>query len=255
MTLPSEETRLHTRILRCALEVDDCRAWWRRSDPQAERVSAERAYGEWWFGNRSLARVELLMQNMRARFDAFPPALEVLRSWEDLGLDEARLVCHWHLQLSDPLYRRFTGELLPMLRTSPGATVERDAVITWVREQGLPAWGVATRAQFASKLLSAAHEAGLVLSNRDPRPLGLPTVPDAALAYLLHLLRGLRFEGTILDNPYLGSVGLTGDHLAARLRALPEVAVQRLGGVVELSWRHADLLAWAEARSTSRGAA
>lgn len=251
---PVEETQLHTRILRAALEVDHCRAWWRHADPTGERVSAERAYSEWWFGDRSLSRVELLMQNMRARFDVFPPSMSVLQRWDDIDLQEATLVCHWHLQLSDPLYRSFTGDLLPSMRAVPGARVERDAVVEWVRGQGSPTWGVATRVQFASKLLSAAHEAGLVLSSRDPRPLGVPTVPDRALFYLLYLLRGVRIEGSLLDNPYLRSVGLIGSSLDARLRASSEVHLHRLGGVVELSWRHADLRSWASMLAASGAA-
>ncbi|MCX5953197.1 MAG: hypothetical protein NTZ40_06835 [Cyanobacteria bacterium] len=35
-----------------------------------------------------------------------------------------------------------------------------------------------------------------------------PLVPDDALTYLLHLLREVDFEGTVLANPYLRSVGL-----------------------------------------------
>ena len=48
-----------------------------------------------------------------------------------------------------------------------------------------------------------------------------PDVPDEALAYLLHLLREIDFEGTLLDNPYVRSVGLNPDSI--------DKALQRLG--------------------------
>ena len=79
-----------------------------------------------------------------------------------------------------------------------------------VADQGPGRWTMATKVQFASKLLSAAYAAGLVASRRDPRPLTVPRVPDDALEYLLYLLREVEFEGTLLDNPYVASVGLDG---------------------------------------------
>jgi len=126
--------------------------------------------------------------------------------------------------------------------------VSRDAVITWVGEQGPGRWTMATRIQFASKLLTAANAAGLVIGIRDPRPLAVPPVPDEALTYLLHLLRDLQFTGTLLDNPYLASVGLAGPELDARLRALDTVRFRRQGTLVELEWAYADLPTWARAR-------
>ena len=107
---------------------------------------------------------------------------------------------------------------------------------------------MATRIQFASKLLTAANAAGLVIGIRDPRPLAVPPIPNDALAYLLHLLRDLQFTGTLLDNPYLASVGLTGPELDARLRALDTLTFRRQGALVELEWAYADLRTWAQAR-------
>jgi hypothetical protein len=157
-----------------------------------------------------------------------------------------RLICHWHLQLSDPLYRRFSGQLLPERRASPGVSgdVTRDLVARWVRAEGGDRWAAATCVQFASKLLSTAFEAGLVATRRDPRPLATPLVPDDALAYLLYLLRGVRFVGTLVDNPYLASVGLTGLALDTRLGRLEDVTYRRMGEVVDVEWKAPSLAAW-----------
>ena len=97
------------------------------------------------------------------------------------------------------------------------------------------------RIQFASKLLSAAYSATVVTSNRDPRPIGMPRVPDEALEYLLYLLRETEFEGSLLDNPYLSSVGLEGAILEERLRGLPGLAFRRQGDLIDFGWRHHDL--------------
>jgi hypothetical protein len=101
----------HTRLLKCALEVEDSRAYWSRG-AAAPDATAQRAFDEYWFGARSLSRIQVLLANMHARFDAFPNALHVLQRWPHMSPDTRRLVCHWHLQLSDPLYRAFTGAYL-----------------------------------------------------------------------------------------------------------------------------------------------
>lgn len=243
---PREATEVHTRLLKCALEVEDSRAYWAHAGAAAN-ANAQQAFDEYWFGARSLPRVEVLMTNMRARFDAFPPALEVLHIWPHMSPDTRRAICHWHLQLADPLYRRFTGTYLVIRRAGPRPEVTRDLIVGWVGQQGPDRWTMSTRIQFASKLLSAAYAAGLVTSNRDPRPLAVPRVPDEALEYLMYLLREIELEGTLLDNAYAGSMGLDGAMLEDRLRGLPGLGFRRQGDLIDFGWRHATLRAWADA--------
>jgi hypothetical protein len=237
-----EATDVHTRLLRCALEIDDCRAYWAHA---TGRRDARVAFEEYWFGARSLARVEVLMANMAVRFDAFPPSLDVLHGWPHMSPDTRHVICHWHLQLADPLYRQFTGTYLVERRQGPRPEVTRDRVVAWMAQHGDGRWTLATRVQFASKLLSAAFSAGLVASTRDPRPLALPRVSDEALAYLLYLLRDVEFEGTLVDNPYVASVGLEQTLLEDRLRALPGMTFRRQADLVDFGWQHPDLRAWA----------
>jgi hypothetical protein len=244
---PSEATHLHTRLLRCALEVEDCRAYWAHVVAPGSS-KAPQAFTEYWFGARSLARVEVLLANMAVRFDAFPAALEVLHRWTEMSAETRRVICHWHLQLADPLYREFTGSYLVHRRAGLRAEVTRDVVVGWMAQHGEDRWTMATRIQFASKLLSASYSAGLVKSNRDPRPLALPRVPEIALEYLLHLLREVEVKGTLIDNPYLASVGLVGSLLDDHLRALSSVAFSRQGSLIDFGWRYPDLRAWADAR-------
>lgn len=243
---PREVTQVHTRLSRCALEMNDSRAFWEHAD-EAVTVKAQQAFDEYWFGARSLTRVEVLLANMRARFGAFPSALAVLNGWRGMSPDTRRAICHWHLQLSDPLYRRFTGTYLTERRSGLRPEVTRDLVVAWVGEHGPGHWTLTMRIQFASKLLSAAYSAGLVTSNRDPRPVGTPLVPDEALGYLMYLLRETDFAGTLIDNPYTNSVGLPRAILEERLRGLPGLAFQRQGDLIDFGWKHRDLRAWANA--------
>lgn len=246
-TEPAECTQVHTRLLKCALEVEDARSYWAHAAPGTP-IAAKTAFADYWFGARSLARVEVLLTNFRARFDAFPDSGAVLHAWRDMTPDTRVLVCHWHMQLADPLYRAFSGDWLVARRAGIRAEVSLPVVVAWVGEQGRGRWTMTTRQQFASKLLSVAHSAGLVAGVRDPRALAFPRVPDDALSYLLHLLRGVRHEGTPLDNPYLRSVGLSGPVLHDRLRALPELRFGRQADLVDFGWRYASLTEWALAR-------
>lgn len=245
----AEERQLHTRLLRLALGVEESRAYWACVDlsvPPGPR--ALQAFEQRWFGAKSLERVRTLLANFSARYDAFPEALAVLRRWSEMTPPIRQLVCHWHLQLSDPLYRRFTGEFLVARRAAGSqAKLDRDGVLRWLKREFPDRWGESTCIQFASKLLSAASEAGLVSPHRDPRSLLYPKVPESALAYLLHLLRGTTFSGTLTDNPYLASVGLTGAFLDQRLRTLPGLTFRRMGELTEFDWEAPTLSAWSEA--------
>ena len=244
--MPREVTVRHTRLLKCGLQVDDARAYWQHSDG-SEIASAQSAFEQYWFGARSLARVTVLLFNFRHRFDAFPPALSVLHRWPDMSPDTRKLICHWHLQLADPLYRELTGEFFPARIGDGRAQVTRDLLVPWLGARS-DTWTMTTRIELASKLLSAAFAAGLVTSRRDPRPLAFPRVPDDALTYLLHLLRGVEFDGRLGENPYLRSVGLEPDLLADRLRRIDSVQLRRAGDVHDFTWRHQDLAEWAQAR-------
>ncbi|WP_437796414.1 DUF1819 domain-containing protein [Sorangium sp. So ce693] len=245
---PAEATEVHTRILRLALGIEESRSYWEHVDPSvpvADRGLV--AFEHRWFGSKSLERVRFLLSNFVDRYDAFPEALDVLRRWRSMDAATRQVVCHWHLQLSDPLYRRFTGQFLVERRGLRDPKVDREVVLRWVKHEFPDRWSEATLVQFASKLLSAASEAGVVSAKRDPRALLMPKVPDLALAYLMHLLRGLRFAGTLTENPYLTSVGLAEGVLDQRLRSLRGMTFRRMAHLTEFEWEAPTLTAWAEA--------
>ena len=245
-TAPAEATEIHTRLMKCALEAEDARAYW--AHPAVDGpVPAQRAFDEYWFGAKSLARVTVLLRNFRTRFDAYPAAAATLRRWPHMDPETRRLICHWHVQLADPVYRAFTGDYLVERRLAGRADVTRDLVIAWVADQGPGRWTTSTHVQFASKLMSTALSAGLLGGNRDPRPLTLPRVPDAALAYLMYLLREVTFEGSLLANPYTASVGLDGRALEDRLGSVPGLSLRRQGDLIDMGWQLPDLTAWAAA--------
>jgi hypothetical protein len=252
-TRHSETTDIHTRLQKLALGVEESRRYWEhvctlpstRSPTSTDRALV--AFEQRWFGSKSLERVRFLLSNLTERYDSFPEALEVLQRWRMMDAQTRQVICHFHLQLSDPLYRLFTSGFLVERRASPHARIDRPIVLRWLRTEFPDKWSESTLVQFASKLLSATSEAGLVSPKRDPRSLLLPKVSDIALTYMLHLLRTIRFKGTLTNNPYLGSLGLVDGALDQRLRALSAITFRRMGALTELEWHHPTLTAWAEA--------
>ncbi|MDX2024316.1 MAG: DUF1819 domain-containing protein [Deltaproteobacteria bacterium] len=241
----AEFTAPHTHILKVMLVVEDSHQYWRNVDLRVpfEQRAAQAFQGR-WFGAKSEARVSNLVSVMGNRFDAFPDALALLHSWGTVPAPIRPWICHWHTQLSDVIYRRFTGEFLPDRRDSGIVDVDRDAVARWVDAQFPGRWTPITCFKFASNMLSAAHEAGLIKNSRDPRQFQRPVVPDLALAYLLYLLRNVRIAGTLFANPYLRSVGLGPEMIEDRLATVPGIAYRSLGGVFELEWQFNGLRDW-----------
>ncbi len=242
----SEALEIHSRLIKCPLAVEESRAYWERAKPDAERSAAQVAFEEYWFGAKSLPWVKVLVSNMQARFDAFPEAFSVLRRWPAMTPETRAVICHWHLQLTDPLYRAFSGDFLVGRHGALRPEIHLSTVITWVSDQCPGRWTIPSCQKLASRLLSSALSAGLVVGRRDPRQLVFPRVRDNALAYLLHLLRGISFEGTLHKNPYLRSVGIEGSILQSRFAALPSLRYRRTGDVIEFGWRHQSLTEWAE---------
>lgn len=242
---PAEGTEVHTRILRVMLAADDCYAYWQQVDlevPPAER--AEVAFQRRWFGPKSEARVRTLMGDMALRFDAYAPALRALHAWQTVPAAARPWICHFHVQLADPVYRRFTGDFLPGRRAQGFTKVDRESSARWVEQLEPGRWSPVTALKFAANMLSTAADAGILKERRDPRQLILPPVPDLALGYLLYLLRSVVFEGSLLDNPYLRSVGIVEDEVPRRLSNLPGLSYRALGGARDLEWQYDDLTGW-----------
>lgn len=231
-----EATEVHTRILRLSLGVDESRAYWAHVEPRvplADRPVIAAAEG--WFPGKSDARIRYLLAACAERYDAFPDGLEALRRWRSIDDAASRVVAHVHLMLSDPLYRAFAGELL-VARRREGAELDRAAVEAWIAERTPGRWAGITARQAAQKLMASAAEAGL-------RDEVAKAVPDLALVYVLYLLRGIRFAGEPLDNPYLGSLGLEGEALAERLATMGAFGV-RLKGKGAVAFTDPDVVAW-----------
>lgn len=241
-----EVTAEHTGLLRMGLAEPESREYWRHADRNLafnEKIQA--AFEERWFGSRTMVRVRHLLLGFQARFDAFPHALKALHHWNPTEPADRRLLCHWHVQLSDPLYRTFTATHLVERLQHPQPTLDKNAVIRWLDNHTEQRWAASTTQRMTAGLMGCLNEVGFTEKTTALRPLSLPKVSDHALAYGLYLLRETEFVGQLADNPYLASVGLTGEQLEARLSRLPGVKFRKMSDVKELEWTYPDLYQWA----------
>jgi hypothetical protein len=241
-----ENTLEHTRLLRLGLAEPECREYWSHAEGVAspdERVRL--AFEQRWFGSRAMARVRYLVTSFVDRFDAYPSALETLHGWPAMEPGERRVVCHWHLQLSDPLYRKFTSSHLIERLNHPAPTLDRNATLRWLEGHANGRWAASTTQRMAAGLSGCLNEVGYTSGTASIRPITLPNVSDRTLGYLLYLLKEIHFDGQFGDNPYLRSLGLVGDELHHRLRSAAGVRFQKLANVTELEWHYPDLRSWA----------
>jgi hypothetical protein len=241
-----EVTESHTRLLRFSLIVEESRAYWenlRLDIPKEERPAI--AFEERWFGNKSMARIRGLLTELSHRYDAYPVAIALLTQWRPADPTTRQNICHWHLQLTDPIYRQFTGEFLERRRLHPNPNIDRDIAAKWLIPLLGTTWSTATVQRMASGLVAAATGAGLCSGGPGRRTLSYPKVTDEALTYWLYFLRHLKFEGSLLENPYFVSVGLSEGFLEQRLRKLPFLSFNRMGDLHDFGWEFSDLKTWA----------
>ena len=50
----SEVCEIHSRLIKCPLAVEESRAYWERAKPDDDRLAAQIAFEEYWFGAKSL---------------------------------------------------------------------------------------------------------------------------------------------------------------------------------------------------------
>lgn len=243
----SETTEPHTRMMKATLEVEPSRAYWAECGLAGGPITKQHAFERAIFGSKSFLRVERLIADFRHRYDSFPGALAVLGHWRDMDPADRVLICHWHTQLADPIYRKFTGEFLVARSQGPRPVVDSDMAIAWLEAQQPDRWQYATKNKIVSKMMTSALTAGILASKRDPRTIPFPRVSDLALTYLMYLLRPVHFAGTLVANPYVASVGLDDDTLTRRLRTLPAVGLRRQGDLLEFQWKYDGLEQWADA--------
>jgi hypothetical protein len=170
------------------LQVDASMRFW--SHVQAGESAAERrrrAAQEGWYPELSEARLKYLLSELEKRFPQ--SSLPALQAWSPEGERQAPLVCHWHLQCSDPLYRDFTSSYLVRLWARPDHGLSVAEVDAWLAARAPDrGWSATTRRRLASGLLGAAAEAGLLKGSGRKKEVRTVNVDAASMGYLRSVL-------------------------------------------------------------------
>ncbi len=243
-----ESTVLHKDLQRSALLVEDSVSYWEHIDPRSampDRVLEARR--DRWFGSKVQANVVgARLRDLAARFDAYPHALRMLQS-VTVPVELRPLVCHVHLALADRRYRRFTCEYLAQRRERALGAPDVAHIADWLRASEPSFYYPAAFDGLAPRLLATAREAGLVDDDGTPRELGPTEVPPHATAYVLYLLREVRFAGTLRENAYLRGLGIVGEKdIAAAIEAAPGIREVTRGRGRSVAFEEAGLLEWGE---------
>ncbi len=220
----AESNELPKHLPRCAMLVEESLAYWEHIDPRSSPEDRlDEARRDRWFGPpQHPSRISNLLTELAARFDAFPHALRLLQS---IALPPAScpLVCHVHFALADVRYRRFTGEYLADRRERGLGAAGVEQVAEWIAANERALGRPSSHAGLAKRLLVSAGEAGLIEEDGAPRAVGPPELLGMVVAYVLYLLREIRFSGTLLENAYLRGLGVTAENVRETIEAAPGV--------------------------------
>ena len=246
MQINQEERNIHSRLSSLSLCIEDCRDYCKERPAAQDKPLDAIAFRERWFGNNSEQRVKGILRNMQLRFDRYPEALTVLSQMS--RSEFFPLICHWHLQLADPLYRAFTGEYLVSRRMTGNSRhlgIDKEYVFGWLSTLNLPSWSLKTKLKMSASLMTAARQAGMIQNNEIAGGSLLGT--DKALGYWFYLWRSLHDAPPVLNNPYLASIGLSGEWLDRRITKLNCLQLRRLGDTLDWEWKYPSLIEYANA--------
>ena len=202
-------TEEHTGLLRMGLEVEASRIFWKlATEGETSRERRARASAEDWYPDFSEARLRYVLSELERRF---PPATRsALRAWSPE--EQSALVCHWHLQWSDPLYRDFTSSYLVTAWAMPDQGIGVSDVEGWLLQRGTHhGWSPSTRRRLASGLLGAATEAGFLAGHGRRRELRTVGVDRTSLAYLRAFLADQDNEPAGEEIFLSGTVGMSSE--------------------------------------------
>lgn len=230
--------------MRMGLAIEESRAFWLNYSPGISRQDqVDLAFEARWFGAKSYQRVGYLVNVLEQRF---AHSLNELKAWNPVEQADKRWICHFHLQFSDPLYRRFsTDYLIQCLQKSP-PSVDSTSAQTWINAYYPKRWAGSTATRLSSGLLSSLREAGFCQGRRTPWLLQAPWVSDQALAYIVYFLRRARYEQTFWENSYFFSLSLGAD-IERRLLNLPYFTYHKVGQTRSLELKYVSFLKWLEA--------
>ena len=202
-------TKEHTTMIRMAARINESKIYvqnYSESSTQTELKKA--AWDESWFGFLGDSIFAVLISGLYNRFGQFPKLISVLKEWINAEMEhyDFNLVCHLHIQLTDPYYRWLTGEYLPERLDAGLGSFNADLIQPNFVAYSTKELKANTFRRLLSNLLSSAVECGL-LSGKAQRQFETPIVSTKFFGYLVYTLQEFNFPMSDLrESPYIKSI-------------------------------------------------
>jgi hypothetical protein len=202
-------TTPHTRIKKVGPRLDLARAYIRYANPDdGIAIQRQKAWDEHWFGFLSEPMFKQVLPAFHQRFGQYTSILKTLKGWLEYELEahDFRLICHLHIQLTDPLYRWVTGTYMPQRYAEGYDEITTMVTFRQIQENGGESFSPPSLNKLSSCILSAARDNGL-LKGKAKKSFDRPLVSVTFLGYLIHVLRLFQFPLSDLPtSPYIQSV-------------------------------------------------
>ena len=202
-------TTEHTTMIRMAGRISESKTYIQNfSEGLTNKALKEAAWNENWFGFMGDSIFSCMMTGLFRRFGEYPKLTKILQQWIDAGIEhyDFRLICHLHIQLSDPYYRWLTGEYLPDREQSNLGEFNADLIHVDFAKQSTKELKANTSQRLLKNLIRSADECGL-LSGTVNKKIECPIVSTKFFAYIIYVLQEFSFPMSELpESPYIKSV-------------------------------------------------
>lgn len=200
-----------TIIMKVGARLDETRIFIRNIDLIDDlKTQREKTWNEQWFGFLSEEMTERLVYANYQRFIQFPKLIKITKNWLSNGLEnhDFKLICHFHIQLSDLFYRWATGEYFYQ-RYKEGFDDISSSILTKKLEENFKDLKNLTTQSYnriSRGILSSARDTG-ILKGKSNKFFTTPLVSIEFLAYLIYSLKNFNFPISELPNsPYIQSI-------------------------------------------------
>lgn len=200
-----------TTMMKVGARLDETRSYLNYFDINNDlKIQKEKAWNEQWFGFLPEQILETVVYSLYQRFGQFSLMTKVLKSWLNKGLDnhDFKLICHFHIQLTEPFYRWATGQYFSQRYNEayddiPSTVLAKQLEKAFMKEKDLSSQSYQ---RLAIGILSTARDLGL-LKGKAQKLFAKPLVSIEFLGYLIYTLQHFMFPFAELpSSPYIQSI-------------------------------------------------
>jgi len=199
----------HTAMIRVTARLNETMTYIRHYNDEINAADLKKsAWSQQWFGFLSESIFNRLMPTLSNRFGKYSYLMEILQRWSFQGIEnhDFKLICHFHIQISDPYYRWATGEYIPARFNEGIDEITKSSLAKALSTRTVNPLNANTLHKLSRNILTTARDTGLLQGKTD-KTIAIPASSVEVLGYLLYALRLFDFSmSEIPESPYIQSV-------------------------------------------------